>query len=334
MQSISTPARSITCARIAGYAAATAAAWYALGGATDANSLTPLFGWQRLIVVQVVMTLPLGIFAALVLQKCVPVAWRRSLALAGSAAGLVATLLVAMIVPLIGRAVENGGLNLWMLVLMRAILCVAVELPWCVGLESLVAAKSDDSICADKETIASRGLVGNCRTWRGDRAAGRLCRGFDSQANGCGERLARATTACGGRSRDRALVCSRQQSPAARSRADDGFQEARSHDRCVERKSRSGQPGARRGTNGRVSPRLGDARSRGRRASVACALGRNVRDAALLLAATMQEQSRWQESPRQFAVAARLLREMPDSCAKKQPGSFRPSTELPTANAS
>ena len=195
MQSISTPARSRTFARIAGYAAATGAAWYALGGATDANSLTPLFGWQRLIVVQVVMTLPLGIFAALVLQKCVPVAWRRSLALAGSAAGLAATLLVAN-----DRAAHRSRRG------ERGPELVAASADACHTLRSgrIALVRGDRSDCrgeilrsarGNEETIASHGLVGNCRTWCGDRIAGRLCRGFDSQANGRGKRLARAATA-------------------------------------------------------------------------------------------------------------------------------------------
>ncbi|HWB00675.1 MAG TPA: hypothetical protein VG713_19410 [Pirellulales bacterium] len=232
--------------------------------------------------------------------------------------GLAATFLVALIVPVVGSVVESGSAGLWILALLRALLCLAVELPWCVAVacffhrrpgsqNTSVPAKSfrESAIWTTvavgaaialpavfindligKQTVLASDLLARQQLVAADRVIARL------SAAGSNRPLRGAEPTTVRRKLARTIMALEQRVDRADPAALDAQQ-------TIE---------------------LARALAMLDRAAAAQALleplaGERA-DAALLLAATLQEQQIWEASLAQFASAARLLRDMPDSAQR------------------
>lgn len=318
MQTINPTARGAIPAQIAGYAAAAGVSWHALGGAIADSAAAPLFGWQRLIVVHVLLALPLAVFVAVIVRNCVATARPLTLALAAAAIGLAATFVMALIVPFIGNIVESGSPGAWILAPVRTLLCLAVELPWCVAIAcsfkrhlelqnrsapatsfrelvlwtsiavgaaiALPAVFINDLI--GKQTVLASDLLARQQLVAADRVIARLC------AAGSNRPLRGAEPTTVRRKLARTIRALEQRVDRANPAAFDAQQ-------TIELARTLAMLDRAAAAQELLEPLAGE------RA-----------DAALLLAATLQEQQIWEASLAQFASAARLLRDMPDSAQR------------------
>ena len=136
--------RSNTLARPLAYLATVVAACVAIGaGEGDAPSL---FGWQRVEIVQTVLALPLCILIAQRLSILLAqlhgrqrLPRRGGMVVACCLVGVAIAAGVAMILPGATAVLDGLAAGFWARAFVRALLCMAVELPWCLAIEAGLA---------------------------------------------------------------------------------------------------------------------------------------------------------------------------------------------------
>ena len=129
-------------ARAFGYVAAAAAAWLVVRGATalPGTEALALFGWQRVVVVHVLLTLPVAAWLAAVMPPRIAVTLRPRVSLLSTLAAGAIAIVLWNVLPTVAVVLEANGAGFATRVLVRFALCLTIELPLCVTTELLLAA--------------------------------------------------------------------------------------------------------------------------------------------------------------------------------------------------
>jgi tetratricopeptide (TPR) repeat protein len=126
--------RSHPLARPLAYLATVAAACVALGaGGADAPSL---FGWQRVEIVQAMLALPLCILLARQWYGRQRSRRRGGTVVVYCLAGVAIAGGAAIVVPGLTVVLDGLAAGFWARAIVRGLLCLAIELPWCLAIEA------------------------------------------------------------------------------------------------------------------------------------------------------------------------------------------------------
>ncbi len=278
------------------------------------SDATLLFGWQRLAVVQVVMSLPLGLMIARLSRDCGYLSPTILRALVWSVvAGAIAGCGI-IFVPTVATILADSGSSFTVRALARSLLTCSLTLPWCLASESLAARRTGETTSWLGATPAERGgllavLVVVAMALPAAYASD-LCR---RQATRCSEALRKQQLVVAqrmlkplrdlGSSQEVAGESPRYLYPKL-SAAIGQLEERAAH------ANRSKSDAARACESARVLAMLDRLDEAEQVLTPHCA---GNAQASLLLAAVLQQQGRWEESTARYEAADRLLREAPQS---------------------
>jgi len=120
--------------RIAGCAWGAIVAWLVVSTTVD-----ELFGWQRLAVVQIALSLPLAMTLAWLLRTSILVRAGISRAVAWCLVGALVAGGMIVALPAVATSLNDPAMNFAARTLARSLLCLALVLPWCLAGESVAA---------------------------------------------------------------------------------------------------------------------------------------------------------------------------------------------------
>jgi len=301
--------------RFCGYGAAVVIACVVLGAPLgESTALECFFGWPRLLVVHVLFVLPFCAGLATLMRQRLPNKKHLALAMVWGLVGLMAASVSIALAPRLAAAfdAENAGFAArW---LARTILCVAVELPWCAAVE-VFAARHDAAqttatsppwrvprwgfvvaFVAATAVPAAYGLDVSRR--EAARATGLLERQQLVNSQQIVTALATAGSAApvSGMPPREATKKLTAMIAAIERRLQETAEDSRDPQQKIERAA---------------ALAMLDRPDEACRCIASLALERP--DAALLLAAVLQQQQRYDESSRSYQAAAQMLREAPQS---------------------
>ncbi len=311
MPSRKSPHISLRWPQLLGYAVAAAFAALAIlsGMSSSADSLAP-FGCPRLVIVHVLSALPCAAVAAHGLCRLSPSTGRKLAALVSVAIGLMSAAATSAYLPVWGAALDAQGAGYIARLLARVALCVTLELPWCLAAELLranfIAAPEREKLSSPGSrfywgglaVVAAVALPAIYGLELSRQQTARASELIERQQVVAAERIVRRLSSIG----------SEQKIAGATPRA----VQAGLKKKIAELERRVG---ASESTTLSSRDRLERARALSmlNRADEAQAAIRPVAesepDAALLLAAILQEQEKWDESTRWYQTGARLAAE-------------------------
>ncbi len=297
--------------RAAGYGAALIVTWGALTLPVNDSTLSAsaaLFGFQRVLVAHLLASMPLSVFAArFMIDRSAP---RRPLgtAIACSLVGLAAAVCVSFFIPTIA-AVTHNDVGFAGRVLSRAGLCLLLELPWCAASEMLAcAAAGNKSSAAGSRRIweyIGAGLIATalpavytCDVGR--REAARATQMIERQQIAYAKPIAAALVAAG----CPASISGMPPRQAARELSDT-IAAIEERLQATDKTKNNPQELIERAAMMAALGRTSEA------AALVEAPAADRPDAALLLAAILQEQQQWDASSHWYATAAKQLRSAP-----------------------
>ncbi|HEY1600489.1 MAG TPA: hypothetical protein VGG64_12860 [Pirellulales bacterium] len=121
---------------VAGLSLAGAAGWHGAGVAT-------VFGWQRVAVVHLLSTLPASVCLAALVTQRFSLGRPRLMGILWASVGTIVALFVAGALPDVARAVDADHVGFIARALLRVGTCLILELPWCLAAECWAEAWED-----------------------------------------------------------------------------------------------------------------------------------------------------------------------------------------------
>ncbi|MES1213001.1 MAG: hypothetical protein ABUL64_00305, partial [Singulisphaera sp.] len=302
--------------RTISYCLAALLAWFAFGGSWTDNTVPALFGWQRLLVVQVLLSIPAGGLCGMILSRSIDARRCLTLAIVAGVLGLGLAIAVAWFVPLLGAAFSGIDGGFWWLAVARAALCLTVIVPLAVAIEALCHQVAEDK----SETSLAPGFVG---PWAMVAAlvavalpavyALDLCR---KQATQAADLLDRRQLVAAARQLERLRAIGSSYPLHGAALPDMARKVARSVAALEERVARL-DPQALDPDATVDAARSMAMLDRGEAArQLLTPLADSRADASLLLAALLQERKDWEESTASYERAVQLLRDAPDARGK------------------